>query len=98
LGSIPAVDQATLSGAALDAFRATETHVVETTYLGLAAALLIVAIVVWFRRKSLVEAPAPASNPLDAFKLLKRTRFGWGAACIFLYVGAEVSIGSLIVN
>ena len=98
LGSIPSVDQATLSGAALDAFRATETHVVENTYLGLAAALLIVAIVVWFRRKSLVESPAPASNPLDAFKLLKRTRFGWGAACIFLYVGAEVSIGSLIVN
>ena len=25
-------------------------------------------------------------------------RFGFGALCIFLYVGAEVSIGSLIVN
>lgn len=30
--------------------------------------------------------------------LLKRPRFGFGALCIFLYVGAEVSIGSLIVN
>jgi MFS transporter, FHS family, L-fucose permease len=27
-----------------------------------------------------------------------RRRFGWGALCIFLYVGAEVAIGSLIVN
>ncbi|WP_086607098.1 sugar MFS transporter [Erythrobacter donghaensis] len=30
--------------------------------------------------------------------LLTRTRFSYGAACIFLYVGAEVAIGSLIVN
>src|SRR5690606_10571982 len=32
------------------------------------------------------------------FDLLKRPRFGYGALCIFLYVGAEVSIGSLIVS
>lgn len=30
--------------------------------------------------------------------LLKRPRFSFGALCIFLYVGAEVSIGSLIVS
>jgi MFS transporter, FHS family, L-fucose permease len=30
--------------------------------------------------------------------LLTRPRFSFGALCIFLYVGAEVSIGSLIVN
>ena len=30
--------------------------------------------------------------------LLKRSRFGFGALCIFLYVGAEVSIGSIIIN
>ena len=30
--------------------------------------------------------------------LLKRRRFGFGALCIFLYVGAEVAIGSLIIN
>jgi MFS transporter, FHS family, L-fucose permease len=30
--------------------------------------------------------------------LLGRKRFSFGALCIFLYVGAEVSIGSLIVN
>ena len=33
-----------------------------------------------------------------AFSLLRRPRFGFGALCIFLYVGAEVAIGSLIVN
>lgn len=30
--------------------------------------------------------------------LLTRTRFSYGALCIFLYVGAEVAIGSLIVG
>ena len=30
--------------------------------------------------------------------LLKRTRFSYGALCIFLYVGAEVSIGSIMIN
>ncbi len=30
--------------------------------------------------------------------LLHRTRFSFGALCIFLYVGAEVAIGSLVVN
>lgn len=30
--------------------------------------------------------------------LLARTRFSYGALCIFLYVGAEVAIGSLIVG
>ena len=29
---------------------------------------------------------------------MKQKRFGFGSACIFLYVGAEVAIGSFIVN
>lgn len=31
-------------------------------------------------------------------QLLRRSRFSYGALCIFLYVGAEVSIGSIIIN
>jgi FHS family L-fucose permease-like MFS transporter len=38
------------------------------------------------------------SSLFGGFQLLKRPRFGYGAVCIFLYVGAEVAIGSLIVN
>ena len=98
LGAISKIDPATLTGAALDAFRATETGVIVRAYLGLAVALALVAAVVWLRRKRLVEVPAERVNPLAAFTLLRRPRFAFGAACIFLYVGAEVSIGSLIVN
>ncbi|MGH6827363.1 MAG: glucose/galactose MFS transporter, partial [Rhizomicrobium sp.] len=35
---------------------------------------------------------------LKAFDLLGRPRFAFGVASIFLYVGAEVAIGSVIVN
>lgn len=98
LGSLATVDPTTLSGAALDAYRAAETHTVVTTYLGLAVALLVVAAVVWTRRNRLQEQQDQTGSILHAFDLLKRPRFGFGALCIFLYVGAEVAIGSLIVN
>jgi MFS transporter, FHS family, L-fucose permease len=98
LGSLATVDVTTLSGAALDAYRTQETQVVVRTYLGLAAALMVVAAVVWTRRNRLPQPPADDTSILQAFDLLKRQRFGFGALCIFLYVGAEVAIGSIIVN
>jgi FHS family L-fucose permease-like MFS transporter len=98
LGSLATVDPATLSGAALDAFRAVETQVVVHTYIGLAIALVLLAAVVWLQRKSLVEVPAAPTPILRAFNLLTRPRFAFGALCIFLYVGGEVAIGSLIVS
>jgi FHS family L-fucose permease-like MFS transporter len=98
LGSIATVDSATLSGPALDAFRGVETRVVEHTYLGLAAALSVVALVVWLNRKRLAETASAAGTIWDGFALLARPRFGLGALCIFLYVGGEVYIGSVIVN
>jgi FHS family L-fucose permease-like MFS transporter len=102
LGSLATVDPAKLSGEALDAFRGVETQVIVHTYLGLAIALLVLATVVWLRRKALVEAPAPATAApapiLRAFNLLTRPRFAFGTLCIFLYVGGEVAIGSLIVS
>jgi FHS family L-fucose permease-like MFS transporter len=98
LGSLARVDPKTLSGAALDAFRGVETRVIAHTYLGLALALLVLAAAVWLRRKSLVETPAGPTPVLRAFNLLTRPRFAFGTACIFLYVGGEVAIGSLIVS
>jgi MFS transporter, FHS family, L-fucose permease len=98
LGSLATVDVTTLTGAALDAYRTQETQVVVRTYLSLAAALMVVAAVVWTRRNRLPQPPADDTSILKAFDLLKRQRFGFGALCIFLYVGAEVAIGSIIVN
>ena len=98
LGSLATVDPASLSGAALDEFRMAETQVVVHTYIGLAIALVVLAAVVWLQRKSLVETPAPPTPILRAFNLLTRPRFAFGTLCIFLYVGGEVAIGSVIVS
>ncbi len=98
LGSLATVSADQLSGAELDAYRTAETQAIVNGYLGLAVALAIVAAVVWMFRNKLQGEKHEQSNLLGGFQLMKRPRFGYGAACIFLYVGAEVAIGSLIVN
>lgn len=98
LGSLATVDQSTLSGAALTAYRAQEAQVVTNAYLALAAVILVVAAVVWLNRGRLKEDHGPAINIGDAFALLKRPRFAFGALGIFVYVGAEVAVASLLVN
>jgi FHS family L-fucose permease-like MFS transporter len=94
--SVVAIDQ--LSGSALDAYRAAESQVIANAYLSLAAALAVVAAVVWAFRNRLKGERHEASSIRAGFALLRRPRFGFGALCIFLYVGAEVAIGSLIVS
>ena len=98
LGSLASVSADQLSGAELDAYRTAETQAIVNGYLGLAVALAIVAAVVWMFRNKLQGEKHEQSSLLGGFQLMKRPRFGYGAACIFLYVGAEVAIGSLIVN
>jgi FHS family L-fucose permease-like MFS transporter len=99
LGSLSTVDHSALAGAALTAYREAETQVVVHTYLGLAVALLVVAALVWTSRKKLVESAASDdAGIIHAFSLLRQPRFAFGALCIFLYVGAEVAVGSVIVN
>lgn len=98
LGSLAHVKASDLSGAALDAYRVAETRAVVHSYIGLAVALLVIAGVVWFNRNRLKGEHHEGGSILRSFDLLGRARFGLGALCIFLYVGAEVSIGSLIVN
>src|ERR1700683_1251713 len=81
LGSLAEVDPSHLTGAALEAFRAQATHVIVHTYLGLAAALVLLAALVWLRRNRLVEPPLAAVTYRHALDLLRQPRFGFGAAC-----------------
>jgi len=72
--------------------------VISDAYIGIAVALTIIAGVVWRLRGLMGESRSDLVNPLAALSLLKRTRFAFGMLCIFLYVGAEVAIGSILVN
>ena len=98
LSSLTTVDPKTLTGAALMSYRAEATHVIGGTYMGLALTLLVLAIMVWWYRNHLREHRMPGSSWREALGLLRVPRFVFGASCIFLYVGAEVAIGSLIIN
>lgn len=98
LGGLAGVSASDFTGAELEAYRTAETQAIVSTYLGLAAALLVIAGAVFLFRNRLPGEQHERSSPLAGFSLLRRTRFGFGALCIFLYVGAEVAIGSVIVN
>jgi FHS family L-fucose permease-like MFS transporter len=98
LGSLATVSADQLSGAALDAYRTAESRAIVNGYLGLAAVIAVVALVVWrFRDRLQGERHEPGSL-FAGFALLRRPRFGFGALSIFLYVGAEVAIGSVVIN
>jgi FHS family L-fucose permease-like MFS transporter len=98
LGSLATVSADQLSGAQLDAYRTAESQAIVNGYLGLAVALAVVASAVWMFRNALKGERHEESSGLAGLDLVKRPRFGFGALCIFLYVGAEVAIGSLVVN
>jgi MFS transporter, FHS family, L-fucose permease len=98
LGSLSQIDPSKLTGAALALFRTQETQVIVRTYLGLATALTVIAALVWLARKKLIEAPSEMPTLAHYLSLLKLPRFSYGTLCIFVYVGGEVAIGSVIVN
>jgi MFS transporter, FHS family, L-fucose permease len=87
LGSLATVAAGSLSGQALNQYRARETQVIVHTYLGLATALALVAAAVWLFRNRLKEIRSEAPTLKHAAALLRRVRFGYGTLCIFLYVG-----------
>lgn len=92
------LDATHLSPQAIHTLRVGETQAIAWPYLGMAAILLALAFVFWTFRAS--KAP-PVSRQADlrgVFALLNRPRLALGAVAIFIYVGAEVSIGSVMIN
>ena len=98
LGASAKTDPATLSGAALDRFRVSESAVISNAYIGIAAILVLVAIVFWLQRRAIPTHAAEKVNFVKSLSLLRRPRLAFGVACIFLYVGAEVGCASVTVN
>ena len=92
-------DPATTAPAVLAAYRTAEAHAVRAPFLGIAIGLAVLALIFWLFRNN-KSAPTPDQNEtgLASLALLRNPRLGFGVLSIFLYVGAEVSIGSLMVN
>jgi MFS transporter, FHS family, L-fucose permease len=93
---------AKLSPAELDAYHVAEASSVQMPYLGLAAALVLLAVV--FATFKLPTITAGSSETADGVAVddrgsaWKYPRLVLGAFAIFAYVGGEVSIGSFLVN
>jgi MFS transporter, FHS family, L-fucose permease len=98
LGSMAKVDPAKLADAERSAFLAQESAVIGNAYLAIAATLIIVAGYFWWRRAQLPVNREQATNLGGSLGLLAQPRLGGGVASIFLYVGAEVAIGSMLIN
>jgi FHS family L-fucose permease-like MFS transporter len=99
LGSLTTVDPALLSAADRTDFLAREAGAISFAYVIIAFTLAAVAGYFWRRRNQLsLAAEASSSNLGDSLRLLGRPRLGGGVVAIFLYVGAEVAIGSMLVN
>ena len=99
LADEPSLPAGGLSGDALAAARHAEASAVLPPFLGIAATLVVVAIVFWKKRNSDTTVTVGGAASLgESFRVLRRPRLALGAASIFVYVGAEVAIGSLLVN
>ena len=86
------------AGPPIDAVaRAREAAVIGHAYLGIAVVLAVLAAVFWTVRSRL-GAAGKATGLISSLSLLRRRRLGFGVLAIFLYVGAEVTIGSVMVN
>ncbi len=83
---------------ALQAYRLHEAATVKTPYIGLGIALVLLAIAIGsFKLPKIQHAQHPLGEKV-ADSIWKHPNLIFGAIAIFVYVGAEVSIGSFLVN
>jgi FHS family L-fucose permease-like MFS transporter len=71
---------------------------VKTPYLGLAAALMIIALIVYFLKLPDLRPSSDSTASSDGRNALSYRHLVFGSFGIFAYVGAEVAIGSFLIN
>lgn len=72
---------------------------IQSPFIIIACLLGVVAVIFWLHRSyPLPQKPARDRAFADQLKLLGNKRFLFGAATIFLYVGAEVTIGGILAS
>jgi FHS family L-fucose permease-like MFS transporter len=99
LGSALILGAAATAGGQVDA--ASEIQTVQGPYIGLAAVLFVIALVFSQFKLPVVtgmDATTAPAGANDVPSVWKHTHLVLGAVAIFVYVGAEVSIGSYLVS
>lgn len=82
------------------AYQTAQAQSVQIPYLGLALTLFVLAAIVFaLRLPALAEATERADTRRHTFaEVLSIPHVRWGVLAIFVYVGAEVAIGSFLIN
>jgi len=83
---------------ALHAYRLHEAATVKTPYVGLGIALVLLAIAIGLFKLPKIEHAQRHLGEKVNDSIWKHPNLIFGAIAIFVYVGAEVSIGSFLVN
>jgi len=86
---------ATLTGTAKDTYLASEASAVQTPFLGLALFIGLIAVIFLFAKLPKMISETQTGTYAEA---LKNKNLMQGVLGIFFYVGAEVAIGSYLVN
>lgn len=73
---------------------------IDMQFLGIAAGIALLAALIWGMRRQLDRhgGPAGASEGTSVMQAFRSAWAIFGAVAIFLYVGAEVSIGAAMIN
>lgn len=97
---LTAAEIAALNPAQLHAYRLEQASSVKLPYLGFAILLFLLALVISFYKLPVIESAEPHRGEIASLhdSLWKHKNLVLAAIGIFVYVGAEVSIGSFLVN
>ena len=90
-----------MSPAALHAYRIQQAATVKFPYLAITLALVVLALAIAFYRFPRLDTTKdyrPTKAGADGHSMWRYPHVVLGAVAIFVYVGAEVSIGSFLIN
>jgi FHS family L-fucose permease-like MFS transporter len=96
--AVKSQDESQLSAAARQAYRVQEASSVKLPYLVIGLALIIFGIVIAMFKLPDIPGAARHSGSGVKASLWKYRQLVFGTIGIFVYVGAEVSIGSFLIN
>lgn len=97
---LTAAEMKLLTADQLHAYRIEQASSVKLPYIGFAVVLLLLALVISFYKLPVIQSAEPHRGELAKLQdsLWKHKNLVLGSIGIFVYVGAEVSIGSFLVN
>ncbi len=82
-----------------DALHIVQIKAIQLPFFVIGVVLAVVALIFWLNRDFPVPGTeAPDADFVSGLRLLKKKHFLFGVIAIFAYVGAEVAVGSTMIN